>query len=522
MSRKEQECRQMSPRVVDIPTLLLLLAALIFLYVFLFLPPFVPIAVGEDSPQYLADAKRMFEGQVMYRDFFAFVTPGLALLNLLLFKLVGLRLWIPNLELLLLGPGLAWIGIIIAKKLMHPSLALLPSAIFLAGMYSRQLDATHHWFSLLTASAAIAVLMERRTPARIATAGFFCGLTACFTQTRGLAVAVAFAAYLWWESRQRHEDRRRLFKQEAWLGAGFFATLLAVNGYFIWKAGLARFLWCTVVFLFKYAPKYGEANSILAFRPSLPAFGSLHNLILRSIEFVSLYVLIPFTYILFFARYWRDRSKRPTGFWERPMLLAMVGFALLLSTAPAPGPLRMAASELPGVILLVWFIDSPRKVTRALAGLLAAGTVLIALNAVVRERPVPRWILTTPQGRLVVGDQETYEMYTWIQQHTRPSEYFFEAGGVDIYFFLDLRDPTPLPFLRNNGFTTPEQVTEVIQGLEQHHVRYILWYPDLDLVTDAKDASEYNLWPLRNQIYSHYQRVKVFANSGALWESTRP
>jgi hypothetical protein len=202
------------------------------------------------------------------------------------------------------------------------------------------------------------------------------------------------------------------------------------------------------------------------------------------------------------------------------MLLAMVGFALLLSTAPAPGPLRMAASELPGVILLVWFIDSPRKVTRALAGLLAAGTVLIALNAVVRERPVPKWILTTPQGRLVVGDQETYEMYTWIQQHTRPSEYLYEPGDTPgLYFYLGLRNPTPLFFTMATGFTTPEQVAEVIQGLEQHQVHIILWPSSgLDTIPNSTGLSEDHLEPLRAYIHTHYRRVQVSTFSVQVWE----
>ena len=48
------------------------------------------------------------------------------------------------------------------------------------------------------------------------------------------------------------------------------------------------------------------------------------------------------------------------------MLVAMVGFFMLLSIAPAPDLFRMAASVLPALILLGWLIDSPRKLARAL------------------------------------------------------------------------------------------------------------------------------------------------------------
>lgn len=520
MSRAEQEIASSSSRIINIPTALFLLATLIFLYLFLFVPPFIPLGDYGDGIIYLDPGKRMFEGETMYRDFFELVPPGMAIVTFFLFKLFGPRLWIPNLEILLVGLGLAWLGVIIAKKLVRPSLALLPSAIFIVGVYGRQLDATHHWYSLLTATAAIAVLMERRTAARIATAGFLCGLTACFTQPRGFAVVVGFGAYLWWESRQRHEDGRALIKKEAWLGAGFLATLIAVNGYFIWKAGLTQFLWCTVVFVIKCYPKAGWGNTFVAFKDSFPAFGSLHNFILRYIQSLFFYALIPLTYVLFFARYWRETGKRSTEFWERPMLLAVAGFCTLLSVAPAASPYRMAASVLPGIILLVWFLDSPHKLARAFAALFAVGVVLVALNAVARERPKPNWILTAPQGKFADGDLERFEEYTWVQQHTQPLDYFFEpADTADMYFYLDLRNPTPVPYVTISGYTTPEQVTGVIQGLEQHKVRYILCRRrELGTTPGWKLPPGDNLDPLRDYIRSHYRAVKVFTNTDEIWE----
>ena len=94
-----------SPRFLDVPTFLFLLAALIFLYSLLFIPPFLPIDHNIDGLTYVADGKRMIEGQVMYRDFFQFSTPGTALIYFFLFKLLGIRLWIPDLALLVLGGG---------------------------------------------------------------------------------------------------------------------------------------------------------------------------------------------------------------------------------------------------------------------------------------------------------------------------------------------------------------------------------------------------------------------------------
>lgn len=457
---------------IDARTLLFLLAALIFLYGILFVPPLIPIDYGIDGILLANDGKRMYEGETMYRDFFQFVTPGTGLVYFLLFQLLGLRLWIPDLTLLLLGFGLAALGVTISKKLISPGLALLPSAIFLAGLYKNGLDPTHHWYSLLTAMAAVAAVMERRTPARIAAAGFFCGLSACFTLSRGLAAAIGFVVFLWWESRQKREQWRGLLKQETCLAAGFLATLIAVNSYFVWEVGLTRFLWYTVVFGIKYYPK---GNGFLDAMELFPAFPSLHRLLFSLPHRLFLCGVIPLIYLLFFIQYLRQRGKKPTEFWVRPMLLAQVGTFMLLSVAPAPSLLRVASSAMPGVILLGWFIDSPGKFARTLAGLLIAGVLLIVPHAVATQQSSERQILTTQLGKLAVADPVAYEEMVWTRQHTQPSDYlYYMALRVPESFYLNLRNPTPVPFVEPDGYTTQEQVEQVVRGLEQHAVRYIL------------------------------------------------
>ncbi len=512
----------MRSKVFHISTAVFLLAALSFLYCFLFIAPFVPTegnGIG-DSLLYLAPGQRMYQGEMIYRDVFEFVTPGTALVNFLMFKLFGLRPWIPDLLALLLGLGLVWLGVVISRKLMRPGLALLASAIFLVSARVFLYDPTHNLYSVLATITAIAVLLKKRTPARIAAAGLLCGLSACFTQTRGLAVVVGFAVFLWWESRQRQEEWRKLLRKEAWLLTSFVATFLAVNAYFIWQAGPARYFWCTVVFVLKYYPKEADYNTFQAIRTELPAFASLHSFLYSFAHWLFLLLVTPFILILFFVRYLRESSRKPLEYWERPMLVAIVGFFMLLSIAPAPDGARMAVSALPTLILLGWFLDSPRQLARALAAAFTVGTLLIAFYSVATRRPQPVGILATPQGKLAFTDSTLYQEDIWIQQHTHPSEYFYEPLSQDAYFYLDLRNPTPLSSIENNGYTPPEQVEEVIRGLEQHQVRYILWSPQaLDILQTSKNPSDDHLGPLRDYIHSHYTMVKVFGNSDEAWQN---
>jgi hypothetical protein len=499
-----------------------LLASLSFLYSFLFIFPFVPTQGGSwDSLLYMAPGQRMFEGQMIYRDVFEFVTPGTALVNLAMFKLFGLKLWIPNLLAMLLGLGQVWLGIVVSRKLMRPGLALLPSAIFLVSAHGFLCDATHHWYSVLATIAGIAILLEKRSAARIAVAGMLCGISASFTQTRGLAVILGFAFFLWWESRQSGEGWRALFRKELWLLAGCFSGFLAMNGYVIWEAGPARYFWCTVVYVLKDYPKLASANTFQVVTAELPSYTSFLTFLHPFAQWLYLTAVIPLVYVLFFVHYLRRRRQMPVEYWTRPMLVAIVGFFMFLSIVPAPDYVRMMASMLPALIVLVWLLDSPTRLARASVAVLAAGALLAAIWSIAARRPNPVGILETPQGALAFTQRSLYVEDLWIQQHTQPSDYFYKPAYPDDYFYLNLRNPTPLPFIENDGYTTQEQVTQVIQSLEQRQVRYILWNPQvLDTIPTWENPSDAHLGPLRDYLHRKYGLIKVFPDDDQIWQRT--
>jgi hypothetical protein len=508
-------------RYFHVYTVAFLLSMQGFLYCFLFLPAFLPVEGNGfgDIFIYLSPAQRMYQGELIYRDVFEFVTPGIALFNLLMFKLFGLRVWIPNLSVMLLGLGLTWLGVVISRRLMRPGLALIPSFIFLIATREYIYDPTHHWYSLLAATGAIAILLERRSPARIAVAGALFGLSSCFTQSRGLSALAGLTIFLVWESWQLNEGWRSLLKKSAWLLAGFVAVLVAVNGYFVWKVGLSRFLWSTVVFVLEYYPKHADINSILSIKDSLPEFDTTRHFIMDLGNWLILFVAVPLTYVCFFIQYWRKSRQCVSENWTRLMLLAIVGFFMLLGTSPSPKGVRMAAISLPAFILLVWLLDFLGKPGRILLVILTSGTLIVALHAVIRGRPIPVGILNTSQGDLAFTERTRFEEIVWFQQHTQPQDYYYGPVLRQLYFYLDLRNPTPYSIILNSGYTTEQQVTECVQGLELRKPRYILWNPlDLDQIPAWENPADDHLGPLRNYMRRHYEVVKVFESTDEAWQ----
>jgi hypothetical protein len=505
---------------------LFVLASSLYLYCFAFFPPFLPVFPGQsDCDIYLSHAQRMLEGQLIYRDFFEFLTPGATLVDLLFFRVFGPRPWIPNVLIVILGAGFVWAGVAISRKLMRPRVVWLPSALFLVDTRYYLSDPGHHWYSSLAVMAGIASLIQRRTPTRIAAAGCFCGLSSCFTQTKGLFAVVGFAVFLWWDCRQRQTGRREFFKNLSWLAAGFAAILLLVNGYFIWKAGPARFFWCTIVFVLKYYSHQADWNSPLVFSGSLQGGGAatysfrLYENIAKS--FIDV-VAAPCICLLVLVRYlWRARSNSWDD-WDRPVLVAIVGLFLFLSMAPAPSPPRLMPGSLPGFILVGWLLDSRSNFARGLFALCSVAVLAAASYSVIRSRPKDIGVLTTAQGKMGFSEdgENAFSEYQWVQQHTQPGEFFFRAGFPDMNFYLDLRNPTPLPRITNNGYTTPGQVKEVIDGLEQHQTPYIAWNTRyLDSIPQWEKPSDAHLQPLREYIQTHYMPVQSFEDSGeVIWE----
>ena len=508
-----ERCR--SVRTLEIA---FLLACLVWLYLVLFIPPFTPIHLAGDGPIYLNDAKRMLAGEVLYRDFFQFSTPGTDLVYYALFKLWGPRLWLPNAVLLMVGLAFVWLSVLISKRLMSPRLALLPGAALLTIGFGTHLEPTHHWFSGLAVVAAIAVLIDRQTVARIAAAGALCGVALCFTQFRGLMALLGFAVFVFWSWRRKKAGRPALLKSLALLFGAFLAAVVAVNAYFLWEAGVQQFLYCTVIFGTKYYSAQASYNTLRAFTEPLPAIPPWGNLLLANSWFF-IFSFIPLIYILFFARYGREARRRPLVPWARLMLLGIVGLFLFLSIAPAPSLLRTYAGALPGLILLGWFLDCPDRLNRTLVGLLTLVIVLAAVKGIQRSQFAWRGILHTSQGSMAILDPQAYQEYRWLNEHTKPQEYVFDSARGQVYFYLDLRNPARVPFITNTDYTRPEQVADVLQGFKTHKVRYVLWEADvLGPAPSERNPGGDHLEPLRAYLRSRYHVVKAFGGYQLIWE----
>jgi hypothetical protein len=486
----------------------------VFVYLQVFALPWTPRLASGDQAIYLHHATRMLNGEMIYRDYDHFTFPGTDVFYAVLFKCFGVRAWIPQAVLVVLGGSLVWLIIIVSQSLMGGASAYLPALLFITLSFSSYLDATHHWFSLVAAMAALAILLEERTPVRLVLAGSLVGIATLFAQSMALLI-VGFALFLLWERVRMSEAWLELLRKEVSLGAGSLVTVAAGLAYFVRAVGAEKIFQYTVVFVAKYyrSDWFNNWRVYLTGRPQVHVWTTWFD----GPAFLLIHFIVPFIYCLFFVIYALRIRKQPSADSSRLVLVSITGLFLFLTVASAPGYNRLYTVSPPGLVILVWFLTSMPKLSR-LGPRLAWVTVIVMLMA----RPLMmqiRWkeYLDLPTGRTAFYDPLLYEKCKWISERTHPFDYFF--GDHLVAFTLQLRNAGRVPFLRPTDYTRPEEVADAIQGLEKFRVRFVSWYMGLD---SGKNAARHpegdHLAPMRLYLRQHYHVAQTFRNGDQIWE----
>ena len=491
----------------------LLVTVAVFLYCNLFLLPGTPILQSDDQVYFWMHAQRMLAGELPYLDFFQYTPPGTDFFFLALFKVFGPRIWVLNSAVVLLGVAQCWVAFRIARHLTELSLALVSSFFYVVVIFSRPLNATHHWFSTLFVMCAVAILMPERSGKRVAAAGALLGLASFFTQTHGLAALIAVATFLWWEQVRDARAGPSLLGPPLLVSVSYLASLLVLYSHFLVTVG-PRLLWYDQV---TYVHKYALQGW------SIPNFGLPASLTIRNlptvIEPLLVHLLIPL--VLTFSLLTTQRNTLPVANRRKIVLLSLVGLFLFAEVALNPNWLRVYAVSMPGILLTLWALAkaSQRKLEfteRQLASVFLVLTLLAAVRLTWIRHRRPYVIATLPAGTTAVPKPQ-FEEIDWLARHTTPGEFFFQAEWPGLYVPLALRNPLFLDAAGTNNQTRPEDVDLAIAQLDHKQVRFVLWSPDLD-IPDSNPREHDHLQPLREYLHERYILEKTFSTSDQLWQ----
>ena len=487
----------------------LLFGISLYLYVQLFSFRGVPFLSKGDQTFFWVYALRILRGEWPYRDFFQFTPPGTDLFFAMLFKLFGPHIWVMNFAVIILGVALSWLCFQLAKQFMEQGMAALATLLFVVLVYSGRLDATHHWFSLFAVLLAVKILMPERTALRVGVAGALLGVGSFFTQTTGAAGLLAIVASLAWERFSMQKSWRTIVQQQILLVVVFGIAWSALSAPFILVAGWKQFWYLQVTYPRRYVI---SGHSFLSPGFTVPTSRhALPELAQRLFTYVLLIAVC--SVVLWYC--WRKRRVLSNGM--QLVLLSATGLFLLLEVSARMNWNRAYAVAMPAVVLFVWLIDRAGKAR--LYGIAALCMILACVAALqTRSRHHSMVVVADlPPGKVAMLPEE-FEEFSWLQQHTKPGDPFFQLSWLNLYPPLELHSPVFVDGLWPNNLTRPEFVSLTVQQLEQERLKYILWTPRWSTPQASDPPGQNHLGPFRAYLDSHYTRVHVFSNQDEVWE----
>jgi hypothetical protein len=474
-----------------------------------FVLPHAPVMSWNDQMLFASNGARIVAGQMPYRDYFQFVTPGTDLVYAFLFRHLGLSLWIPNLLMACLAATAVLLTTLAAGKVLRGRFIALPAVLTLGFILFGGLDATHHWFSAILAIIAMLVLFQGSQDWRIVLAGALCGVVASFTQSKGATVTAGFLTYLVWQS--LHEKQiATAWRRGILLCVAALLTFLAINGPYIAALGIKEWIKWVVVFPFRYYPTLPAQT----WRSPLDDFRNQTGFI-RWICIPFVYLTVPLVYLVFLRVMYRRRRIAPDEPWNQLLLLAITGLAMFLAVAPCLSVMRVSSASLPGMILLAWLLNRWGRQGRVAAGAFAALSLAIAVYLPIRNQTLHWHYLNLPAGRTAILDPNRYEVYRWMAENTHPGQMYFGVGPLALPLWLQTPAPisAPVPY----EYDRPEHIAASIAAIETNRMPLLLLKP-YRYLAGTWGYTDVHLRPFQAYLDQHYRYVKTFPAGFEVWE----
>jgi hypothetical protein len=437
----------------------------------------------------LEGAERILRGQVPYRDFFSFYTPGSYYWTALLFRVFGNSMLAPRTVLMIYGGLFAVLGYLLARRVSSRSASLIAVALSMLVSLPYSFYVQHSWDSSLLALLSIycAVRMWENSGSGWALGtGSFAALTVLFEHSRGaglvFGIAVGFGLLT------ARNSWKFSIKQLSMLAVGFAWPFALTFAYFGSQHAVGVMLddWIWPLHHYSAANRVGYGYLHL----SSGQWNALHtgSWLWRAFAFfvISPVVVIALLPLLSFGIMIWQTSRLSTGAGHlRVSYYVLLGAALLGLWLPV----AVLRPDLAHLIYLTplfaiagaWILDArdvPLKILRIgrhvlvwyLLGSFAAFGLALLLNATGAKNT-----LATRRGLLKSAEADTVIPY--IQAHVATGQEIFVYPYQPLYYYLTATsNPTSFDFLQP-GLHTAEQTAHMLDELEKHRTNVAIFTP---------------------------------------------
>src|ERR1019366_6843597 len=152
--------------------------------------------IDPDEGIILQGAQRILDGQVLYRDFFSFFTPGSYYLLALVFRIFGDSFLVARTALAVIGAGFSPITYLLSRRVCSRQASLLVTGLMTVTAVPLRFVVLHNWDSTLLAClglyCAVRWLESPKSKWAFAT-GSFVSLTGLFEQSKGAGLLLGLS-----------------------------------------------------------------------------------------------------------------------------------------------------------------------------------------------------------------------------------------------------------------------------------------------------------------------------------------
>ena len=465
----------------------LLLFALSFLYLCLFRRF---LSMEPDEGILLQGAQRVLSGQVLYRDFFSFYTPGSYYALALLFKVFGSTMVAARIALAFAGALLTLITYLLARRVCSRGTSLVMAALATLTSLPFRFLTLHNWDSTVLACLAIycAVrLIEKPNRVWAFAIGSFACLTVLFEQSKGAGLCLGLGGGFVAVCVLRRSAFKPSLGQIVALIVGVAWPLAITFGYFASQhtisSMLADWLWPLHHYSLANRVPYGYQNWSDEARRAIFNSGALPVrllvwLTLSPCLWIPALPLLAVAYLGYWI--WKARRQAEVETKWRYYIIVLAGFlGMALSVAGTRADILHFIYLQPlNCVLLAWLIearDIPGRFVKSaqpvMAGYIAIAFILLGMIPLLGVLSA-RDQLETRRGMVTTRGENTVIKY--VQAHVAAGDTILVYPYLPLLYYLtDTFSPAPYDYFQP-GMHAREQGNDIIHRLSFQKVRAVL------------------------------------------------
>jgi Dolichyl-phosphate-mannose-protein mannosyltransferase len=438
----------------------------------------------------LAGAERILRGEVPYRDFFSFYTPGSFYLVALLFRVFGDSLVVGRASLAVTGAGCSVITYVLARRVCSRDIALFAALLATIAGAAYRFLVLHNWYSTLLCCLAVYAavhLIDSRKPIWALATGSLAALTVLFEQSKGaglcLGLAMGFLTL-------RVLGREPLFRksQSLALAFGFLWPFIVTFAYFgshrTIGVMLQDWFWPFRHYTQANHVPYGWQNWSERTREAIFYTGPAWIRVLKVLAVSPGFIVpvLPLIALGLFG-YWALQVRTVLrGKANYYVIFSAVLFGLLISVMIVRADIIHFMYLAPlWYVVLAWILGSPEIESRVLMtarpyfvgyiaitfGLMGFALLLAATGA--------NNLIETRRGVIKTSAKDAVLEY--VEAHVPAGHEVLVYPYLPLYNYLTAtRSPSRFDYFQP-GMNTPEQAQEIMASLQSHDIRAILFEP---------------------------------------------